>query len=609
MFFIPTPRSLAAFTPPAASVWGPEWARDAVWYQIFPERFRNGDPGNDPTLSDIVGAWPHDVTSPWQIHPWSADWYELQPWEKKNGRDIWFNIQRRRYGGDIAGIIEKLDYLQTLGVTAIYLNPVFASPSSHKYDGASYHHVDPTFGPDPSGDREIMARENPVDPATWQWTAADRLMLELIHQVHGRGMRIIFDGVFNHMGINSFAFQDLIRHKELSPYRGWFTVTSWKKKTAHAPFSYEGWFGVRELPELREDVNGIVAGPRQYIFNATRRWMDPDQDGDPADGIDGWRLDVAFCVAHPFWKEWRKLVLHLNPQAYLTAEVIDSIETIKPYLLGDEFDAVMNYNFAFSCVEFFAAEKQRISVADFDRRLAALREGFPAGAAFVMQNLLDSHDSMRIGSIIVNRDRGAYRDWSKFYEYSKGSNPRVETRKPDAAEKQTQKLLVLMQMCYLGAPMIYYGDEVGMWGANDPCCRKPMVWDDLPARPERSLPDGSLRSEPQPVTADMELFRTYQKLIALRKGNPVLRTGGFRTVIVDEPGQVYGFERFSPEERILVLLNNSQDEQRTALPQDALSQPMAWRDLLTGEQFLSQGVEAFRIPVPPRWGRVLKAAP
>jgi len=115
----------------------PEWAKKVVWYQIFPERFRNGDPENDPTLESIEGAYPHDVKSPWQIHPWTSDWYELLPYEKKNGKDIWFNLQRRRYGGDLQGIIDKLDYLKELGIGAIYLNPVFWSPSSHKYDAAT----------------------------------------------------------------------------------------------------------------------------------------------------------------------------------------------------------------------------------------------------------------------------------------------------------------------------------------------------------------------------------------------------------------------------------------------------------------------------------------
>ena len=141
----------------------PEWAKGIIWYQIFPERFRNGDPDNDPTAATLEGSWPHDHTSPWQVHPWTADWYERQPYEQRNGRDIWFNIQRRRYGGDLQGIIDSLDYLVDLGIEAIYLNPVFDSPSSHKYDGATYHHIDPHFGPDPDGDCLLYTSPSPRD--------------------------------------------------------------------------------------------------------------------------------------------------------------------------------------------------------------------------------------------------------------------------------------------------------------------------------------------------------------------------------------------------------------------------------------------------------------
>ncbi len=158
----------------------PEWAKEVVWYQIFPERFRNGDPSNDPQLIDIDGAYPHDIISPWQVHPWGSDWYKLQPYEQKNGKDIWFNLQRRRYGGDLQGIIDKLDYLKDLGITALYLNPVFTSPSSHKYDAVTFHHIDPNFGPDPEGDRKMIGMEIFDDPSTWVWTNADKLALRLI---------------------------------------------------------------------------------------------------------------------------------------------------------------------------------------------------------------------------------------------------------------------------------------------------------------------------------------------------------------------------------------------------------------------------------------------
>ncbi len=587
-----------------AADWGPEWARKAVWYQIFPERFRNGDLTNDPALMDIRGAYPHDITSPWQIHPWGSDWYELQPYEKANGKSIWYNLQRRRYGGDLAGILEKLDYLENLGVTALYLNPVFMAPSSHKYDGATYHHVDPNFGPDPAGDRSLIASEKPVDPSTWVWTSADRLLLQLIREVHRRGMYIILDGVFNHMGINSWAFQDLVLKGEKSEFNEWFTITSWAKTSRHAPFSYQGWFGVQELPELREDEQGIVSGPRDYIFAATQRWMDPDQDGDPRDGIDGWRLDVAFCVAHPFWKAWRQKVMSINPQAYLTAEVIDKPEVILPYLQGDEFDAVMNYNFAFSCHDFFIRDQGRITVTEFDQQLAGLRSAFPAGVAWIMQNLFDSHDSMRLSSLIVNKELGSFRDWGPFFEKSKGSNAAVSMRKPNAQEKQILRLMTLLQMTYVGAPMIYYGDEVGMTGANDPCCRKPMLWDDIHHEDEAMSPQGTPFLEPMPIAPDMDLYQHYAALIKLRKEHPCLWTGGFRTILADDRRGLYGFERYTDRDKLVILLNNSAISQPLSLPE-------GWShavDLLSGERFAgAKGDSSLRLP--PLWGRVLQPLP
>jgi cyclomaltodextrinase len=160
-------------------------------------------------------------------------------------------------------------------------------------------------GPDPEGDRKLLATEDPLNPEKWVWTKADLLALKLIEEVHKRDMHIIFDGVFNHLGVNSFAFKDVLEKQQASAYKDWFMVDSWRDDAKGTKFEYKGWFGVKTLPELKEDENGIVAGPKQYIFNATQRWMNPMNKGNAA-GIDGWRLDVAFCVAHPFWKDWRK---------------------------------------------------------------------------------------------------------------------------------------------------------------------------------------------------------------------------------------------------------------------------------------------------------------
>ncbi len=577
----------------------PAWAKDVVWYQIFPERFRNGDPSNDPTKADLAGAFPDAPDLPWQVHPWTADWYQRQSWEETDRWPLHDLIQRRRYGGDLQGVIDKLGYLEDLGINAIYLNPVFDAPSAHKYDGVSYHHVDPNFGPDPEGDRKLMATENPGDPATWVWTSADRLALKLIKEAHARGIRVIFDGVFNHMGARSWPFLDVVKNQQDSPYADWFSVKSWQDEKAGTAFDFEGWFGHKTLPEFREDEGGIVAGPRDYIFAATRRWMDPDGDGDPADGIDGWRLDVAFCVQHAFWKAWRKVVKGVNSEAYVTAELIDPVPELKPYLEGDEFDAVMNYNFAFTCAHYFVDEKKRIATTEFDRRLRELREAFPSGVAEVQQNLFGSHDTARLGSYIVNRDREAASNWGAYFDFSKVQNGKYDPRKPTEEELAAQKLFAVFQMTYVGAPMIYCGDEVGMWGANDPDCRKPMVWEDMDYDDEAFLPDGSRKPTPDKVGVNRELLQHYRKLIGLRRELPALRTGSFETLVTDDARQIYGFRRQLGDEVVLVVLNNAATVQEVELPVSG-----AWRERLELREVSAKSAP-LRLDVPARGAAIL----
>ncbi len=579
----------------------PAWARRAIWYQIFVERFADGDPHNNPDLQSLRGAWPHDLVEPWQTHPWTSDWYARQPYEQAHRRPIWFHLQRRRYGGDLQGVLERLDYLQDLGVNALYFNPLFAAPSSHKYDAATYHHIDPFFGPDPQGDLVLMQAEPPADPAAWVWTAADRLFLRLIREVHRRGMRLIVDGVFNHMGLRSWAFQDLLRRGQASPYREWFKILDWEHPSLHAPFNYRGWFDVDELPELNQDENGLVDGPRRYVFDITRRWMDPDGDGDPADGIDGWRLDVAFCIRHPFWKAWRRHVKAINPEAYLTAEIITEDDS-RAYLQGDEFDAEMNYHWAFACSQFFLEQKQRLTASQFASRLEELRRRHPAGVAYGMQNLLDSHDTARLASHIVNRRDLHYGDWLGYGNFSRPEkNPAFDTRAPNAEERAIQKLMALFQMTDLGAPMIYYGDEAGLWGANDPDCRQPMLWPELRFAPQAVLPDGAPRPQPQPVAFDAGLHAWYRQLIHLRRSLPALQEGDCVTLLTDDAAGVYAFLRRLAGQQVAVALNNSGQPQRASLPLSG-----AWREHLSGAVYRA-GQGGLDMPLAAYGGAVLEA--
>ncbi len=577
----------------------PQWAKQVVWYQVFPERFRNGDATNDPKLKDIKNSYPNDNKSPWQIHPWNSDWYQLQQYEKKNGKDIWFNLQRRRYGGDLQGIIDKLDYIKDLGISALYLNPVFESPSLHKYDGATYHHIDPNFGPDPKGDRELMKTEVPHDPKTWVWTKADKLFLKLVEEVHKRNMYIIIDGVFNHMGLNSWAFQDVKKNQEKSPYKDWFKISSWENKEEGTKFEYSGWFGVKELPELNQDSTGIVTGPKKYIFDITKRWMDPANNGDLSKGIDGWRLDVAYMVHHNFWKDWRKKVKSVNPNAYITAEIIDSVEANKAYLEGDEFDAVMNYNFAFASDEYFIkTNEQKISTSEFANKLDTLRKAYPPEVKYVMQNLFDSHDTNRLLSHIVNKNIWQFRNWGTYFQRSAGANKEYLTIKPGKEEYDIMKLMVIFQMTYIGAPMVYYGDEVGMWGANDPCCRKPMIWNDINYENEKCKPDQKKYQQEYIVEQNSGLLNFYKKIIAVRNNNIELQLGNFETIITEDEKDMFVFARTYKNNSIFVLLNNSDIDQEYLIKG-------YYRDLLNNETI--EHKEESPLKIGKKWARILKS--
>ncbi|MCF8268218.1 MAG: alpha-glucosidase C-terminal domain-containing protein, partial [Ignavibacteriales bacterium] len=452
------------------------------------------------------------------------------------------------------------------------------------------------------GDFKLIDSEVPHKPETWVWTSADRLFLKLVQEVHSKGMRIIIDGVFNHMGLNSWVFRDIKENGKNSAYADWMKIKSWNDKEAGTKFEYDGWYGVKELPELKQLNGDLAPGPKKYIFDITKRWMDPDGDGDPADGIDGWRLDVAFMVGHTFWKDWRRHLKAINPQAYITAEIIESVEYNKPFLQGDEFDAVMNYNFAFLSEEFFINRKDRLKVSEFDNKLKILREAYDLSISYVMQNLFDSHDTNRLLSHIINADIGNYRDWGRYYGLSRGSNPDYSVRAPGEDHLRIQKLMVLFQMTYLGAPMIYYGDEAGMWGANDPCCRKPMIWDDLNYSDEKFNPNQSCR-EADKVEYNSVLADNYRKLIAVRNSEPALRRGDFRTVLKDDNNAVFAYARTYGKDEIIIVINNSAEEKETDIETDGHSD---YQSLLSGKIYKSS-VVGVQIKLSALSGEILKA--
>ncbi|MBC8181624.1 glycoside hydrolase family 13 protein [candidate division KSB1 bacterium] len=566
----------------------PDWAKQAIWYQIFPERFCNGDTSNDPTMKDLEGGWPHYTPDEWQIHPWTSDWYNLQPWEKKYKKDFYWCAGLRRYGGDLQGVLDKLDYLQELGINAIYFNPLFESPSLHKYDATMYHHIDNNFGPAPEKDKEIWKKENAADPATWQWTTADKLFLKLIEECHNRGIKVIIDGVFNHVGNTFWAFIDVIENQQNSMFKDWFIIKNWDDPNTPAnEFEYEGWLGVKELPEITEDENGLVSGAREHVHAIVKRWMDPNGDGDPSDGIDGWRLDVAEKVNINFWKTFRTWVRDINPDAYITGEIWwedwenNKMFNAAPWLQGDAFDAVMNYRVAKVIKNFVIDKKGKISSQEFVDAIGQIHTDYNWDNVLVCQNLMDSHDVDRLASQIVNPDR-----WFDHYA-NPGQNPHYEVRKPTKTEMLKLQLVVAMQMTLPGAPMIYYGDEVGMWGGDDPDCRKPMVWKELHYEPEVAHPTGKFRPKDE-VTFDNELFAWYEKLIRIRKENPVLSLGKIDFFLSDVKNNILGYKRNYQNETLWIIINNNNEPKSINLDSEVFAASTdKLVDLITNTDFSS----------------------
>jgi cyclomaltodextrinase / maltogenic alpha-amylase / neopullulanase len=555
----------------------PAWAADAVWYQVFVERFRNGDPKNDPTPHDMIGVTDKPAPPGWEPTPWTHDWYRQESWARATGQPFYETVYYRRYGGDLQGLLDRLDYLQDLGVTALYLNPVNDAPSLHKYDARNYHHVDRNFGPDPRGDEARAARENPEDPATWQWTAADSLFLALVREVHRRGMRVIMDYSWNHTGISFWAWQDILKNQRNSRYADWYEIQRFDDPaTADTnEFAYRGWVGVPWLPEWKKvgrpagQTHGAIEGNllppvRDMVYHVTRRWLDPDGDGDPSDGVDGFRLDVAEMVPLGFWREYRRFVRSINPEAYLVGEVWwekwpDKVYDPAPWLQGDVFDAVMNYRWYMPTRSFFAEAEPRNRASQYVAQLDSLKLGISAGHQKVMMNLTASHDTPRFGTSVLNRGRYKYHN-------RPAEDPGYRIDRPDAATRQKQELILVQQFTYVGAPHIWNGDEVGMWGADDPDERKPLVWADLSYEDETTHPMGQRRKRDR-VAPDTALFRVYRDLIGLRKQHLRLFVDGSLTWLVQDDRQgLLAYDRVLGDQRAIVAFNNSDEVRSVSVP-------------------------------------------
>ncbi len=511
----------------------PDWAKGAVWYQVFPERFRNGDESNDPP----------------NTHRWQSDWWAVLPGEARGAENFYGgagNVWRRRFGGDIQGAREALPYLRELGVNAIYFNPVFEARSMHKYDTGDFRHIDDNFGV--KGDLERLVGET-GDPSTWQWSESDLVFLDFIQEAHRQGFKVILDGVFNHVGEGHYAFRDVLNNGRDSEYAGWFDIIDWGdggEPGKAGGIQWRGWdHDNGQLPLLNKDpVRGLADGPREHIFAITRRWMAPN--GDASAGIDGWRLDVAPDIPHPFWIEWRGLVKSINPDAYICGEVWTWAQ---PWLGGDQFDGVMNYQFAIPAQDFFVDNKTAMSPGAFSALLNQLVYAYPLQSALVMQNLLDSHDTDRLASMFVNPDSG-YDTVNRLQD----TGPGYSLEEPDETQRLRMKQAVVCQMTFVGAPMIYYGDEAGMRSPDDPSNRQPMIWRDL-------MPyDGG------GVAFDADMFSWYQRLAALRLGLDALQHGFFRTLIADDELGVLVYARDLDNHHVYIVINRSSEAREVGIP-------------------------------------------
>jgi glycosidase len=425
----------------------PEWVKNTVWYQIFPERFENGDPNNDP-----------EGTMPWG---------QGQP------------TPSVMYGGDLEGIIRRLDYLSDLGITGIYLTPIFHAKSNHKYDTIDYLKIDPQFGD-------------------------ERTFRRLITACHQRGIRVMLDAVFNHSGFYFGPFQDVVKYGEKSRYKDWFHIHEFPLKFEPQP-NYDTFAFTPFMPKLNTANPEVKA----YLLYVARYWVE-NYD------IDGWRLDVANEVDHAFWREFRKTVRAIKPDLYILGEVWHDA---MPWLGGDQFDAVMNYPFTTAALDFLAYEN--IDAQDFQKQWSKVMYSYPQPVVEVAFNLLGSHDTERVLTAC------------------QGDAERV-------------RLLFAMLLSFPGTPCIYYGDEIGMEGGNDPGCRACMKWE----REEQN----------------QNLFMTVKKLINLRKIHPELANEGTLMFMDSSHPDVLIYARRGNVSTVLCILNCSRKPMEVTVPQEFVGQ-------------------------------------
>ena len=435
----------------------PRWLRDAIFYQIFPDRFAKSE----------------KVKKPANIQDWNSP-----------------PTSHGFKGGDLVGVIENLDYLQELGITAIYFNPIFASASNHRYHTFDYYKIDP-----------ILGSEEDFDT--------------LVQELHKRDLKIVLDGVFNHASRGFFQFNHILECGPDSPYIDWFTIKEYPLNAYQGNPNYQCWYDLPALPEFNTDNPEV----REFLFDIAKYWLEK--------GIDGWRLDVAFCIDDDsFWQEFRSIVKSINPDAYITGEIMWDASR---WLKGDQFDAVMNYLLTFGVwgyiggkdfnmdilgtwVDEFNTGFFEFSLEKFAENSEKLLQMYPRENVMAQLNLIDSHDTPRFLEMVGGRKDLLYMTYFFIFTYP-------------------------------GAPCIYYGDEIGLQGAGDPDCRRSFPWDE--------------------TQWDKELLEKFKELIQLRKNHSALRAEFYKVLLAKNDLLIY--QRKNSDENLLIIINRSEALQSVEL--------------------------------------------
>lgn len=512
----------------------PEWAKGAIMYQIYVDRFCNGDQSND-----VVDREYYYITD--QVR-------QVKNWdEMPRAMDV-----GDFYGGDLQGILDKLDYLKRLRVQVIYLNPVFVSPSNHKYDCQDYEHIDPHYGVIVKDQGETLPEGCTSNAQSSKYAsrvaskenleASDKLFAKLVEEAHKRGMKVILDGVFNHCGsFNKWMDREQIYSQSEgyepgayrsadSPYRTFFKFLDEEAWPDNG--TYDGWWGHDTLPKLNYEDSPKL---REYIMRIAKRWVSPPFD------VDGWRLDVAADLGytsefnHTFWQHFRKAVKEAKPEALILAEHYGDPSS---WLKGNEWDTVMNYDAFMEPVSWFLTGMEKHS-DEIDDIKYGNGDAFFASMAYHMCKM----QPMSILSAMNQLDN---HDHSRFLTRTNRRVGRLATAGTAAASEgisyAVYREAVMIQMTWPGAPTIYYGDETGICGWTDPDNRRTYPWGH----------------------EDLELIEFYCYMTGLHEGNTALRIGSVKPLLAGKHLIAYG--RFCSINQCVIVVNNSDEEMYVEIP-------------------------------------------